>query len=58
MYLPFISNMEEFMIYMGSGFHYLPSHFSDEAGGAGLAPETLAGDADAQAEPGTGNRHV
>ena len=55
---PLITNMEEFLIYMGGGFQYLPAHFGDEAGGAGLPAEALPGDTDTQTAPGTGNRNV
>lgn len=55
---PLITNMEEFMIYMGGGFQYLPSHFRDETGGSGFSSKSLAGDSDAQAVAGTGNRNV
>lgn len=55
---PLITNMEEFLIYMGGGFQYLPAHFGDEAGGSGLASESLPGDTDTEAVPSTGNRNV
>ena len=55
---PLLTNMEEFLIYMGGGFQYLPSHFGDEAGGSGLSSEAFPGDADTKAMPGAGNRDV
>lgn len=55
---PLITNMEEFLIYMGGGFQYLPAHFSDEAGDPGFSTEAFARDADAQAVTGPGNRDV
>lgn len=55
---PLITNMEEFLIYMGGGFQYLPAHLGDEAGGAGLSSEALPGDTDTQAVTGPGNRDV
>lgn len=55
---PLITNMEEFLIYMGGGFQYLPAHFRDEAGDPGLSAESLSGNPDTQAVTGPGNRDV
>lgn len=55
---PLITNMEEFLIYMGGGFQYLPAHLGNESGGAGFPSESLPGDTDTQAVTGPGNRDV
>ena len=58
MMLPFLSTMEEVMIYLWHDSFALTPHFADKAGGAGFAAEALAGDADAHAESGAGDGYV